>query len=845
MTPYDKEDSLGKLFSSPPSQNQESHNNAVEGIKKELLNHYASLAMHHPDLIVAFSPEGEILSQNKESIGEFFGIVVDEIDLKSLIPETYKAPLTNAFKQALKGQSERHELKFEGEQVKKIVQACATFIPIWGSEKIVGVYIIIEDTSEIKELSEELKKHKTHLIAAQNLASMGSWEYIITDEVLFCSPSFYTIFGIDPSEEVSMKKVLKYIHPNDREKARTIYNRALKEGNSYKIEYRIYHQQDENKLRYIRIQAEVLWRNNIPWKLIGVVMDYTEEKNLELELHHTLDSMVHILNNLDAGIWMKEYNTNRVTYASKQLEELLHLPIEKIYEDSTVWENVIHPDFKERVMRKQSKVLEGKALKHRYQIVCGDGSVKWVLDQTLPWVDNDGNITHLFGVIVDITEERDMQDHLRYISTHDEITDLPNQQTLHKTVERLIDDEAPFAILHLDLDRFHVINHSLGYQVADMVIQRLAERLTGILPKDGYLARLDNNEFAIIMRYHDDKEKIFEFAKLTIQTIGKALLVLDYELNVTTSIGISFHPEDGTSKLKLLENAYSALYQAKKQGSNTYQAYSCSNDISSYKKLLLEKDMRKAIVNEEFQLYYQPQVEAATGSIQGAEALIRWRHSEWGMVPPNEFIPLAEENHLIHHISDWVIRKTCAQLRQWKDAGYPLKPISINLSPLRLLKRGLVELIKEQLTFYQIPAELLEIEITESSLLKNDISVLKTLEELRNLGIKIAIDDFGTGYASLNYLHEFEADILKIDQIFIQNITSANKKDAAIVSAVIHLAKEIGMRIVAEGVEEKEQYDFLKERNCDLIQGYYFSKPVPLADYEEMLCRGLSIPKGN
>lgn len=845
MTSFDKEGSLGKLFSVPPNTEPSNKENAK--IKQELLNYYASLAMHHPDLIIAFSPQGEILSKNKDSIGKFLGLPsMDEVDLMDLIPKSYKDTLIGAFQKALHGVSERHEIAMEEYSKREIIHACLTFVPIWGSDKINGVYIIIEDTSQIKELAEELKKHKTHLIAAQKVASVGSWEYIIPDDDLFCSPSFYEIFGLPKSEDVTMNKLLlRYIHPDDHDKTSSIYKLALREGKSYKVDYRIYHERDENKLRYLRVQAEVLWQNNAPWKLIGVVMDYTEEKNLEIELRNTLNSMVHMFNNLDGGIWMKEFNTNKVTLASEQLVDLLQIPLEKIYEDPAVWENIIHPDFRDKVFKKQDQLMAGKPIKHKYKIICGDHSTKWVYDQTIPWVNDDGRITHLFGVLVDITDEKQMQDHLRYISTHDEITDLPNQQSLHETVDKLINEDQTFAILHLDLDRFNVINHSLGYQVGDMVIHQLAERLREIVPSTGYLARLNNNDFVMILQQYNGKEEVFELAQKTIQSIGKALMVKDYELHITTSVGISFYPEDGTNKLRLLENAYSALYHAKQQGSNNYQFYSFSRDISSYKKFLLEKDMRRAIVNEEFELYYQPQVEAATGRIKGAEALIRWNHRDWGMVPPNEFIPLAEENHLIHHISDWVIRKTCTQLWRWREAGYPLIPISINLSPIRLLKRGLVELVEGQLALYRIPASMLEIEITESSLLKNEIGVLKTLEELRKLGIKIAIDDFGTGYASLNYLHEFEADIIKIDQIFIQNITSANKKDAAIVSAVMHLAKEIGMQIVAEGVEEKAQYEFLKERNCDLIQGYYFSKPVPLPDFEELLHEGYLIPKEN
>ncbi|MEC2159735.1 EAL domain-containing protein [Virgibacillus halodenitrificans] len=256
--------------------------------------------------------------------------------------------------------------------------------------------------------------------------------------------------------------------------------------------------------------------------------------------------------------------------------------------------------------------------------------------------------------------------------------------------------------------------------------------------------------------------------------------------------------------------------------------------------------MRKAIINEEFELYYQPLVEAGNGRIYGAEVLIRWNHKEWGLVSPGEFIPLAEENHLIHDIGDWVIRKACAQLREWKEKEYPLRPIAINISPIRFMKKGLVELVKEQLDLYQIPANYLEFEITEGSLLRNEKNVLTTLQALKDLGVQIAIDDFGTGFSSLDYLRTFKPNKIKIDQTFIRYINQENNKiDSGIVSSLLYLAKAIDTKIVAEGVEEFEQYEFLKQRDCDLIQGYLFSKPVKLERYEQLLKSGYIKPQKN
>lgn len=254
------------------------------------------------------------------------------------------------------------------------------------------------------------------------------------------------------------------------------------------------------------------------------------------------------------------------------------------------------------------------------------------------------------------------------------------------------------------------------------------------------------------------------------------------------------------------------------------------------------KDMKLAIEEGHFEIHYQPQVNIR-GTIQSAEALLRWNHKDRGSISPGEFIPFAEENKLINDISDWVIEKVCRQLREWKDKGIKVRPIAINISPIRIMEGGLVELVKEQLTLHDLQADLLEFEITETSLLKNDNHVLNTLFALKDLGIKIAIDDFGTGYSTLEYLRVFQADKIKIDQIFIKELNEGNKNDSAIVSSILLLAKGLGMKIVAEGVEEVHQLKFLKQRDCDIIQGYLFSKPVPQEQFEKMLNTGYLKPK--
>ncbi|MBP1948129.1 EAL domain-containing protein [Virgibacillus litoralis] len=826
--------------------NKKKDNTGENNTDKNLLEHYsASLAMYHPDLIIVLSPNGEILSQNRGSINEFLGYTpIESIDHKASLSKKDYHQLKSTFYKALKGETNRLEMTLLNKS-KETLHTNLTFIPIKqlnGSTE--GVYIIVRDNTTHQQTLEELELNKSHLEHAQQIAKIGSWEYVIDDDEISCSDYTYDIFGLDKSHsKVSMDTPFEFIHPDDDEKARKMVENAIEKGTSYVSKFRIFHGKT-NEIRYLRVQAEVMWKNNKPYKLVGVVRDYTTQKLLEKQMDESKQNTRQLLDHLIIGFWLKEYDTGKVEYVSKGAEEILQYPLDKLYNEPIIWQNMVHKSDKEEVIEKQNLLTEGKSLSLKYQINCGDGTTKWIYDQTLPWFNDEGQLTHYFGMLADVTGEIEMQEQLKHFATHDTLTALPNQRSLYEKVDYLCKDESStkFALFYLDLDRFQLINDSLGYQIGDEVLKKVASRLLSALPDGGYLARISSNDFIVLFEDYPSKEFIFNLAERIIEAIEEPVTVDGYEMHVTTSIGISFFPEDGENKLTLIESAHAALFHAKQLGKNNYQLYSFTRDITSYKKYILEKDMRKAIEKEEFEIYYQPQVATSTGVIQGAEALIRWNHEEWGMVSPGEFIPLAEENHLIHQIGDWVIENVCKQIRTWIDKGYTTRPISINVSPIRFMKKGLVEYVADLLTKYDVPAKYLELEITEGSLLKSEKNVLNTLDGLRDLGIKIAIDDFGTGFASLTYLREFNADTIKIDQVFVQNITEENKKDTAIISSVLHLAKGMDMKVIAEGVEEYEQLNFLKQKECDEIQGYLFSKPVSLDIFEQMLETGYIKP---
>lgn len=810
----------------------------------ELVNYYTNFADNHPDLIIALSPDGEIVSHNRHAINRFLGYPADEnVSLREYVEDKWRKRLTTAFTNALKGKTSREYVSvINNNQDEMFINVI--FIPIRQIQTVVdGVYIIIQDETDRNRMEQELEISEKHLLHAQQIAKIGSWEYEITRDQLYCSDTFFDLFGMDPMRNTpSMEIPFELVHPDDYERADKIVKRAIQKGVGYVHEFRIYHGRT-GELRYLRVQAEVTWRDNRPYKLVGVIKDYTEQKELELHMDENQKHFRGLFDSLSVGVWLIDVSADRVNYVSTGFETILNYPLEQLYEPD-IWRKIIHPDDQKNVLQRQGDLAAGKTLMYRYRIITGDGTTKWVFDQTVPRFDQAGNLVEMFGMLIDITTEMEMQEQLGYFSTHDILTGLPNQRSLYEKLDLFCTEKqhAPFALLYLDLDRFKIINDSLGYQIGDKVLRMTTKRMQSILPENTYLTRISSNDFVILVTDYPNKETIFKLSEEIIHAIEKTLTIDGYDLHVTTSIGISFYPEDGDNKLTLIENAHAALYHAKQMGKNNFQLYSFSRDITSYKKYILEIDMRRAIENEEFEVYYQPRVNPINGVIQGAEALVRWNHEEWGLVSPGEFIPLAEENHLIIQIGDWVIKNVCESLRKWKDMGLNLRPISINMSPIRFLRKGLVEYVKEQLDINQISAKYLEFEITESSLLKNEKMVVNTLAGLRDLGASIAIDDFGTGYASLSYLREFHANTIKIDQLFIRNIEDENTKDATIISSILHLAKGLEMKVVAEGVEEYAQLDFLKQKECDEIQGYLYSKPVPIDKFVQMLQTGYLKP---
>jgi len=441
------------------------------------------------------------------------------------------------------------------------------------------------------------------------------------------------------------------------------------------------------------------------------------------------------------------------------------------------------------------------------------------------------------------------EEQLAYLANYDTLTGLPNRNLLIERMRQTLDrshrtHQEDVVVLVLGLDNFQMVNDSLGHEVGDKVLCEVATRLTQTVSIQGAtIARLSGDEFVVMFDTDNLVKEVSHNAQSLLDGISLTMIIDNQEMVITASIGISVYPSDGLEASILLKNADTAMSRAKAADKNTYQFFTAEMNQVALERLILENQLRKVLTNDELRVYYQPQVESSSGRLMGMEALVRWQHPELGLLSPTKFISVAEEMGLIVDIGKWVLQTACKQTKAWQRAGFPPVQISVNVSSRQFKPPHLLQTVKEALTNSELHPIYLELELTESVLMeeKSDDSILNVLTDLRAMGVQIAIDDFGTGYSSLSYLKRFPVTTLKIDRSFVQDICT-DDNDAAITTAIIAMAHSLSLSTVAEGVETLEQLAFLQEKQCEIIQGYYFSPPLSLKDMTQILEKVIEQP---
>jgi diguanylate cyclase (GGDEF)-like protein len=470
-----------------------------------------------------------------------------------------------------------------------------------------------------------------------------------------------------------------------------------------------------------------------------------------------------------------------------------------------------------------------------------------VENSVAPIHDREGQLTGTVVVFRDVSAARAMSLQLAHSAEHDFLTGLPNRMLLHDRVSLAIAlarrHAKQAAVLFLDLDGFKHINDSLGHAIGDKLLQSVATRLVACGRGSDTVSRQGGDEFIVLLAEVEQSEDASVAARRMLEAVAEPHSIDEHDLHVTVSIGVSIYPDDGADAETLVQNADTAMYQAKENGRASYQYFTSAMNARAVERQSIEESLRRALERRQFALHYQPKINFKTGAITGAEALLRWTHPTRGSVSPMQFIPVAEACGLIRPIGIWVLRQACEQAQAWVEAGLPVTTMAVNVSAMEFRDEGFLEGLFAVLSETGLDPRLLELELTESVLMKHPDSSASILQALRARGVQVALDDFGTGYSSLSYLQKFPIDALKIDQSFVSQITAA-ADDTSIVTAVISMAQSLKLRVVAEGVETIEQKDFLQAHACDEAQGYYFSRPVPPEQFATLLRTGIVAPSG-
>ena len=725
----------------------------------------------------------------------------------------------------------------------KTIHVNVTLIPIKRKDNM-DIYAIVKNIEKTNKTEKELLLLKKKQDAFNGLENICDFYYDVINDYYYFSNQLPQIFEVNAGQTFTptFKLLLQYIHPDDRNRVRDTVQKALIDRSGYQIEYRILRK--DQTVRYISEKAEiVLDENGSLDGSIGFIQDITNSKIAEDVLEKETQ-LTQIYESPDIGIWSINLKSGQWLNCSKGIEQTSGYTKED-FNNKIQWPSIVHPKDFPQYLENRHKLEAGNVLRHQYRIINKNGDIRWVQDYTIPTLDENGTLIQLDGLTSDITEQKVLKEKLKSLSDYDHLTKLPNRQKFYENLQSLTvkytNSSQKFAIMMLNIDGLKFVNDTLGYQIGDELLIQIANRLSKLLTSDDMLARHGSNEFSILIGKMDSIYNLENVSKKIIEHTKEPFYIENYQLYVTASIGISIYPENGVSSLELLRNADLALYKSQKSGKNNYNIISYSSSIQSYKTFSIGRDLKNALENNEMVLYYQPRVDAFSNRIIGAEALIRWNHPEWGLISPHEFIKVAEESGLIKDVDDWVLKEVCNQISKWRKEQLHVVPISINISAVSFSIHNWHNTVARVIRNAGIYPHDLQIEITESLLLNNNHKVKDTISSLQALGIKIILDDFGKGFASLSYLTNFPFDVIKIDKSFIWNMLKS-EKDLFIVKSILYMTKGLDIKVITEGVETIDQLKILQKEQCNEIQGYLFSHPVPVAEFKTLLQKKILPP---
>jgi diguanylate cyclase (GGDEF)-like protein/PAS domain S-box-containing protein len=586
---------------------------------------------------------------------------------------------------------------------------------------------------------------------------------------------------------------------------------------------------------------------SVPVTLLVLNLGLTRSRALRLaermtdSLREQEQMLSSITGNISDGIYRSTPDKGMI-YANEALARMFG------YTSATDLMNVAGPILYANPRRRQelTQLLDdrGQYRNEEVEYQRKDGSRFYGVNSANTVKDEQGEPIYFDGVISDITERKRAEAQVYQLAHYDSLTGLPNRSLLRDRLGQAMSDAkrrgAKLAVMYLDLDRFKTVNDSLGHETGDKLLKAVSMRLRECMRDSDTISRQGGDEFLLILRDVSDATAVAHAAEKLQEAVAKSMRIGEYELHITPSIGISMFPDDADDLDELIRNADAAMYHAKERGRFNFQFFTPEMNIRAYERLSLEGSLRHGIERGEFHLNYQPQVDLRTGKIMGVEALLRWNRAGYESVPPSVFVPVLESSGMIGQVGEWVLREACRQNRAWQDQGLPPLPIAVNLSAIQFNRRNMADTISAILAETGLAPNCLELEFTESAVMHDSKEVANIIGRLDDLGVQLALDDFGTGYSSLSYLRRFHLDKLKIDQSFVRDI-DLDVDDAAIVTAIIGMARNLKVMSVAEGVETQAQCEFLRSHGCDGIQGYLFSKPLSAQEFADLLKSGRTL----
>lgn len=707
--------------------------------------------------------------------------------------DIFKNNVKEKFDRCLQGEIIKYEDWFVFNESNRRYMA-VTYYPFKPKEDetVLGVVVISRDITKtelhkenLKRIDDELRESQKSLIQAQKISSLGSWEWDLkTDETRF-SAEYYNLFGFPNNEIPTREDCLSRIHPDDLNDVNQAVMNAIQNNAKYSIEYRI--KFPNGKHKYVQGKGEVEYdKNSQPIRFYGTVHDITERKeNEEILQQHAV-----VFQSAREAVVITDSDQNVVQVNHAFTKILGYSAQEAIEKTPRLWRSERHDDaFYDNLhhILETEGEWQGEIWNRRKS-----GEVVPTWQSITKVVDKKGDVKKYISIFTDISEKMLAEERFRHLAHYDVLTDLPNRLLFNERCEyslaRSKRDGSKFALLFLDLDRFKNINDSLGHPTGDKLLQLVAQRLKDQVRDEDTVGRLSGDEFTIILEQVSKPEDAAIVARKLITAIQHPFDVQGHKLHIGTSIGISIYPDDGEDVTTLIKNADAAMYRAKEQGRNRYEFYTAQLTEAANERVALEYQLRHALEKDNLTLHYQPQVSITTGKMIGAEALIRLNRPDQGLIYPDSFISLAEETGLIVPIGEWVLFTACEQFKYWLQQGHELQHISVNISAIQLYHESFIDMVVDTLKLTELEPQCLELEITESLIMKDTEQAIKILKEIRKLGVSIAIDDFGTGHSSLGQLKLLPIDKLKIDRAFIIDVAD-DPSDVAIIKTILALGK--------------------------------------------------------